>query len=151
MRRNSTSRELLLVIPDRGLHSRSIWRRSRSYLPPLPLPSPPPPCTTSQSFGPTDFPGYSWNGSASFKLLGAAIGLVEWRESFSGQRMAKAGALLVAIGRFPDVQGATCLLRSCTGAEVLYSCRTVPPGVHSAYPIFVRASSATQRQTATGV
>ena len=40
----------------------------------------------------------------------------------------KARALLSAIGKFPDVQGAFSLLRSCLGwSNVLYSCRTVPP------------------------
>ena len=33
-----------------------------------------PACTASQNFGPSNFPGCTWNGSASFKLLGAAIG-----------------------------------------------------------------------------
>ena len=37
-----------------------------------------------------------------------------------------ARALLTAIGKFPDAQGAFCLLRSCSRwAEVLCSCRTV--------------------------
>ena len=77
-----------------------------------------PPCTTSQSFGPADFPSCCWNGFASFKLLCAPI----------GSKVAKVRTLLDAISRFPDPQGSFCLLRSCTRwAKVLYSCRTVPP------------------------
>ena len=92
-----------------------------------------PACTASQSFGPGNFPGCTWNGSASFKLLGAAIGTTDWCEALLSRRVDKARALLDAIGRFPDAQGAFCLLRSCSGwAKVLYSCRTVPPSAQSA-------------------
>ena len=87
-----------------------------------------PACTTSQSFGPANFHVSCWNRSANFKLLGAAVGTPEWCEDLLGRRVAKARALLAAIGKFPDAQGAFCLLRSCFGwAKVLYSCRTVPP------------------------
>ena len=91
------------------------------------------PCTSSQSFGQDCFPGCSWNSTASFKLLGAAIGTPEWCELLLGRRVSKARALIDAIGRFPDSHGAFCLLRSCSGwAKVLYSCRTVPPDAQRA-------------------
>ena len=64
---------------------------------------------------PTDFHGCCWNLSALFKLLGAAIGTTEWCEDLLGRRVAKARALLTAIGKFSDAQGAFCLLRSCSG------------------------------------
>ena len=52
----------------------------------------------------------------------------EWCEELLGRRIGKARSLLVAIGKFPDAQGAFCLLRSCSGwSKVLNSCRTVPP------------------------
>ena len=35
-------------------------------------------CTASQNFGPSDFPVCLWNDSASFKILGAAIGPSFW-------------------------------------------------------------------------
>ena len=74
----------------------------------------------SQSFGIVCFFGCSWNGSVSFKLLGAAIGPPDWCELLLGRRIAKARALLDAIGRFPDAQGLSALLRSCSGwAKVL--------------------------------
>ena len=93
-----------------------------------------PACPTSQTFGPGDFPGCTWNGSASFKLLGAAIGTTDWCEALLRRRVDKARALIDAIGRFPDAQGAFCLLRSCSvWAKVLYSCRTVPPSARLAY------------------
>ena len=89
-----------------------------------------PACTASQSFGPDSFPGCSWNGSASFKLLGAAIGPPAWCELLLRRRVAKARTLIDAIRRFPDAQGAFCLLRSCSRwAKVLCSCRTVHPNV----------------------
>ena len=59
-----------------------------------------PPCTSSQSFGPIDFPGCDWKGSASFMLLRALTGLSVWCESLLRMRVAKAKALLDAIGRF---------------------------------------------------
>ena len=67
-----------------------------------------PACTTSQSFGPDSFPGCNWNGSASFKLLGAATGPPDCCELLLGRRVAKARALIDAVGRFPDAQGAFC-------------------------------------------
>ena len=97
-----------------------------------------PPCTSSQSFGPDSFPGCCWNGNASFKLLVSAIGPPEWCKLLLRRRVRKARALIDAIGRFPDSHRAFCLLRSCSRwAEVLYSCRTVPPdaqplGLHAA-------------------
>ena len=60
------------------------------------------PCTTSQDFGPSDFPGCRWNGSASFKLLGAAIGPAGWCEELLAGRFGKARGLLQAVGRFPS-------------------------------------------------
>ena len=60
--------------------------------------------------------------------MGAPIGSDAWCEELLGRRVSKARALLSAIGRFPDAQGAFSLLRSCSGwSKVLYSCRTVPP------------------------
>ena len=92
-----------------------------------------PACPTSQSFGPGDFTGCTWNGSASFKLLGAAIETTDWCEALLRRRVDKARDLIDAIGRFPDAQGAFCLLMWCSGwAKVLYSCRTVPPSAQSA-------------------
>ena len=44
-------------------------------------------------------PGCTWNGSASFKLLGAAIEPPDWCEILLGRRVAKARALIDAIGR----------------------------------------------------
>ena len=83
---------------------------------------------SAQSFGPGDFQGCSWNGTSNFKLLGAPVGSNEWCEELLGRRVGKARALLSAIGRFPDAQGAFSLLRSCSEwSKVLYSCRTVPP------------------------
>ena len=87
-----------------------------------------PACSFAQSFCPGDFQGCSWNGTSNFKLLGAPVGSNEWCEELLGRRVGKARALLSAIGRFPDAQGAFSLLRSCSGwSKVLYSCRTVPP------------------------
>ena len=63
-----------------------------------------PACTTSQSFGPDSFPGCSWNGSACFLLLGEAKGCPDWCELLLSRRIAKARALIDAIGRFPDAQ-----------------------------------------------
>ena len=60
------------------------------------------PWTISQSFGSTGLPGCFWNGSASFKLLGAAVGPTDWCEDLSGWSIAKVPVLLDAIGRFPD-------------------------------------------------
>ena len=81
-----------------------------------------PACTTSQSLDSADFQGCSWNGSANFKLLGAAVGTTEWCEDILGRRVAKTRALLTAIGKVPDAQAPFCLLRSCSGwAKVLYS------------------------------
>ena len=58
-----------------------------------------PPCTSSQSFGPDSFPGCCWNGNASFKLLGAAIGPPEWCELLLGRRVRKARAeVLLPVG-----------------------------------------------------
>ena len=55
-----------------------------------------------------------------------------WVLLWVGRRVGKARALLTAIGKFPDAQGAFCLLRSCSGwSKVLYSSRTVPPDVRS--------------------
>ena len=87
-----------------------------------------PACSLAQSFCPADFQGCSWNGTSNFKLLGAPVGSDAWCEELLGRRVGKARALLSAIGRFPDAQGAFSLLRSCSGwSKVLYSCRTVPP------------------------
>ena len=56
------------------------------------------------------------------------VGSDAWCEELLGRRVGKARALLSAIGRFPDAQGAFSLLRSCSGwSKVMYSCRTVPP------------------------
>ena len=91
-----------------------------------------PACRSAQSFNRSDFQGCSWNGAGCFKLLGAPIGSTEWCEELLGRRIAKARSLLTAIGKFPDAQGAFCLLRSCSGwSKVLYSCRTVPPDAQS--------------------
>ena len=73
-----------------------------------------PACPSAQSFGPGDFQGCSWNGTSNFKLLGAPVGSDEWCEELLGRRIAKARALLSAVGKFPDAQGAFCLLRSCS-------------------------------------
>ena len=87
-----------------------------------------PACPSSQSFAPGDFQRCIWTGSSNFKLLGAPLGSTEWCEDLLGRRTRKARALLAAIGKFPDAQGAFCLLRSCSGwSKVIYSCRTVPP------------------------
>ena len=93
---------------------------------------------SSQSFAPGDFQGCTWIGSSNFKLLGAPLGSMEWCEDLLGRRIRKARALSAAIGKFPDAQGAFCLLRSCSGwSKVIFSCRTVPPdaqqkGLHTA-------------------
>ena len=55
------------------------------------------------SLGPSDFPGCCWTVSASFKLLGAAIGPVGWCEDLLGRRVAKARGLLTAIGLSQDL------------------------------------------------
>ena len=48
-------------------------------------------------------------------------------EDVLGRRILKARALLAAVGKFPDAQGAFCMLRSCSGwSKILYSCRIVP-------------------------
>ena len=87
-----------------------------------------PACSLAQSFCPADFQGCSWNVTSNFKLLGAPVGSDAWCEELLGRRIGKARALLSAIGRFPDAQGAFCLLRSCSGwSKALYSCRTVRP------------------------
>ena len=87
-----------------------------------------PACSLAQSFCPADFQGCSWNGTSNFKLLGALVWSDAWCEELLGRRIGKARALLSAIGRFQDAQGAFSLLRSCSGwSKVLYSCRTVPP------------------------
>ena len=89
-----------------------------------------PACPLAQSFCHADIQGCSWNSTSNFKLLGAPIGSDAWCEELLGRRVGKARALLSAIGRFPDAQGAFSLLRSCSGwSKVLYSCRTVPPSV----------------------
>ena len=87
-----------------------------------------PACTSVQNFSPQDFEGFLWVPHGNFKLLGAAIGSLEWCESLLQRRVTKAKNLLDAIGRYSDAQGAFTLLRSCNGwAKILYSCRTVPP------------------------
>ena len=99
------------------LGSRPTWTRPRVFL--------------SQSFAPGDIHFCVWVGSSNFKLLGAPLGSSGWCEDLLGRRVTKARTLLTAIGKFPDAQGAFCLLRSCSGwSKVLYSCRTVPPDVH---------------------
>ena len=84
-----------------------------------------PACSSTQSFGPGDFQGCSWHSTISSfweLLLGPMSGVRSFWVA------GKARALLSAIGRFPDAQGAFSLLRSCSGwSKVLYSCRTVPP------------------------
>ena len=87
-----------------------------------------PTCTSVQNFSPRDFEGFLWVPHGNFKLLGAAIGSLDWCESLLQRRVSKAKNLLDAIGRYSDAQGAFTLLRSCSGwAKILYSCRTVPP------------------------
>ena len=87
-----------------------------------------PACTSVHNFSPRDFQGFLWVPHGNFKLLGAAIGSLEWCESLLQRRVSKAKNLLDAIGRYSDAQGAFTLLRSCSGwAKILYSCRTVPP------------------------
>ena len=87
-------------------------------------------CSATQSSSPADFPGCSWNSSRNFKLLGAAIGNRQWCEHLLSNRVAKASALLQAIGRYGDAHGASTLLRSCAGwAKILDSCGTVPPAL----------------------
>ena len=76
-----------------------------------------PPCTSSQSFGPDSFPGCSRNGTASFKLLGAAIGPPEWCKLLLGRlglsSMLSAGSL-APMGPFVSSGLAPGGLRSCT-------------------------------------
>ena len=88
-------------------------------------------CSSSQSFTPGDFQVFAWVGSSNFKLLGAPLGSSGWCEDLLGRLVGKARTLLTAIGKFPDDQGAFCLLRSCSGwSKVLYSRSIVPPDVH---------------------
>ena len=83
--------------------------------------------SSSQSFALGDFQGCTWIGSSNFKLVGAPLGSTEWCEDLLGRRIRKARALLAAIGKFPDAQGAFCLLRSCSvWSKVNHSCLTVP-------------------------
>ena len=103
-----------------------------------------PACPSAQSFGPGDFQGCSWNGTSNFKLLGAPVGSNEWCEELLGRRIAKARALLSAIGKFPDAQGAFCSLRSCSGglrsSTLVALCPQMPSRVVSGQrtAIFVR-------------
>ena len=77
-----------------------------------------------------DFPGCTWTATRNFILLGAAIRYRQWCESLLCKRVAKASALIRAIGRCRDAHGAFKMLRSCAGwAQILYSCRTVPPSL----------------------
>ena len=91
-----------------------------------------PACSAFQTFFPSDFPGCTWIATRNFKLLGAATGDRQWCESLLSKRVAKASALIRAIGRYRVPHGAFKLLRSCAGwAQILCSCRTVPPSLQS--------------------
>ena len=59
-----------------------------------------PACTSIQNFSPQDFEGFLWVPHGNFKLLGAAIGSLEWCESLLQRRVTKAKKLLDAIGRY---------------------------------------------------
>ena len=75
-----------------------------------------------------DFPGCTWTATRNFTLLGAAMRDRQWCESLLCKRVAKASALIRA--RVPH--GAFTMLRSCAGrAQILNSCRTVPPSLQS--------------------
>ena len=74
-----------------------------------------PTCSLAQSFCPADFQGCSWNRTSNFKLLGAPIGSDAWCEELLGRHVGKARALLSAIGRFPDAQGALAALGQLIG------------------------------------
>ena len=103
--------------------SRSIWRRPRSFR----LACPPRLLTAATS---RDARGAALATSNCWVPRSAAG---EWCEDLLGRRIGKVRSLLAAIGKFPDAQGAFCLLRSCSGwSKVLYSCRTVPPDAQAA-------------------
>ena len=77
-----------------------------------------------------DFPGCTWTATRNFILLGAAIRDRQWCESLLCKRVAKAWPLIRAIGRYRVPHGAFTMLRSCAGrAQILNSCRTVPPSL----------------------
>ena len=85
-------------------------------------------CTSVQNFSPHDFESFAWVPDGNIKLLGAAIGSLQWCETLLKRRVLEARNLLDAIGRYPDAQGAFSLLHSCSGwAKVLYSCLRAPP------------------------
>ena len=64
----------------------------------------------------------------NFELLGAALGDADHVTAATTKRVAKATALLDAIGRLEDPQVALRLLRSCGGhARLMHSMRCVPP------------------------
>ena len=91
-----------------------------------------PACSASQTFSPSDFPTCTWTATRNFKLLGAATRDMQWCESLLCKRVAKASTLIRAIGRYRVPHGAFTVLRSCARwAQILNSCRTVPPSFQS--------------------
>ena len=79
-----------------------------------------PSCATS-----ADFVRCEWIVSGNFKLLGTALGSHEWCTELLHRQVAKARALLEAIGRYDDAQGVFShkVLR---WSKILHNSRTVP-------------------------
>eukprot|EP00660_Eupelagonema_oceanica_P019366 gene19366-biopygen40877 len=70
-------------------------------------------------------------GSASFELLGAAVGRPEFSAGHSARRVAEAKRLLERIGALPDPQIALLLLRQCASfGKIVFSARVTPYDCH---------------------
>ena len=80
-------------------------------------------------------PRLSWlhlNRHSKFQASRGTIWDRQWCKSLLSKRVAEASALIRAIGRYRVPHGAFTMLRSCAGwAQILCSCRTVPPSLQS--------------------
>ena len=75
----------------------------------------------------SDFAGWQWNASPNMKVLGAAVGDVEFCNGLVRRRRLKAKALMEKICEVDDSQTALLLLRSCAGYnKLMHNTRTSP-------------------------